>query len=88
MLGIPLKIVTNCSTFKITMKNMSTETAKNKSTKIARWACMLSDFDYITEHRRDTSMSHVDALSRNQICMVTQSSVTLKIIQTQEGMSI
>lgn len=43
---------------------------------------MPSDFDYTVEHV--TSMRHIDAVSKNPICMVTQCSATLKLIQSQE----
>lgn len=43
---------------------------------------MISDFYYIIEHF--TNMRHVDTLIRNAICVVTQDSVTLKIIEAQE----
>ena len=78
VLGIPFKIVTDCNAFAMTMNK------KDICTKIARWALMLSDFDYKIEHRKGTSMRHVDALSRNPICMIIQDSTILKITQAQE----
>lgn len=55
------------------------------STKIARWALMLSDFNYAIEHRHSTSMRLVYVLSRNSICLVIQDSLTPKIIQAEES---
>ncbi|XP_035220759.1 uncharacterized protein LOC118193740, partial [Stegodyphus dumicola] len=66
VLGIPFKIVTDCNAFKQTMSK------KDICTKISRWALMLQDYDYTIEHRSGTRMGHVDALSRNPVCMVIQ----------------
>nr|GBM30711.1 Retrovirus-related Pol polyprotein from transposon 297 [Araneus ventricosus] len=44
VLGIPFKIVTDCIAFKQTMNK------KNISSKIARWALMLEEYDYVIEH--------------------------------------
>lgn len=78
VLGIPFKIVTDCKAFELTMEK------KDICTRIARWAIMLSEFDYEIEHRKGSRMKHVDALSRNAIVMITQDSLTHKIIQAQE----
>lgn len=55
LLGIPFKIVTNSAAFKMIMST-------NKlSTRIARWALYLEDFDYVIEH-------HVDYENKKDIC--------------------
>ncbi|GBN01575.1 hypothetical protein AVEN_72938-1 [Araneus ventricosus] len=35
--------------------------------RVARWALLLEEFDYVIEHRYGTRMTHVDALSRSPI---------------------
>ncbi|GBM11655.1 hypothetical protein AVEN_16962-1 [Araneus ventricosus] len=44
VLGIPFKIVTDCIAFKQTISK------KDTSSKIARWALMLEEYDYVIEH--------------------------------------
>lgn len=46
---------------------------------------MLSNLDYTIKHRNDRSIWHVNTVSRNPICIVTQGSVTLKIAEAQEN---
>ncbi|GBO13085.1 Retrovirus-related Pol polyprotein from transposon 297 [Araneus ventricosus] len=57
---IPFKIVTDCSALKKLCK-------KDLVTRVARWALLLEEFDYVIEHRSGTRMTHVDALSRSPI---------------------
>lgn len=54
----PFKIVTDCDALARTLAN------ENGSSKIARWALMLEQYNYSIQHRPGKSMSHVDALSR------------------------
>ncbi|GBN87706.1 Transposon Ty3-G Gag-Pol polyprotein [Araneus ventricosus] len=61
LLGIPFKIVTDCSAREKTMQK------KDLVTRVARWALLLEEFDYVIEHRSGTRMTHVDALSRSPI---------------------
>ncbi|XP_025997281.2 uncharacterized protein LOC113005666 [Solenopsis invicta] len=65
LLGIHFKIVTDCRAFALTMNK------KDLCVRVARWALLLEEFDYVIEHRPGKSMVHVDALSRNPIpsCM-------------------
>ncbi|GBM54064.1 hypothetical protein AVEN_247679-1 [Araneus ventricosus] len=79
VLGIPFKIVTDCIAFKQTMSK------KDISSKIARWALMLEEYDYVIEHRQGTRMRHVDALSRNPVCMIIQDSLTFQILKAQNS---
>ncbi|GBM92190.1 Transposon Tf2-8 polyprotein [Araneus ventricosus] len=79
VLGIPFKIVTDCIAFKQTMSK------KDISSKIARWALTLKEYDYVIEHRQGTRMRHVDALSRNAVCMIAQDSLTLQILKAQNS---
>ncbi|GBL61482.1 Retrovirus-related Pol polyprotein from transposon 297, partial [Araneus ventricosus] len=61
LLGIPFKIVTDCSALEKTIQK------KDLVTRVARWALLLEEFDYVIEHRSGTRMTHVDALSRSPI---------------------
>ncbi|GBM28379.1 Transposon Tf2-9 polyprotein [Araneus ventricosus] len=79
VLGLHFKIVTDCISFKQTMSK------KDISSKIARWALMLEEYDYVIEHRQGTRMRHVDALSRNPVCMIIQDSLTLQILKAQNS---
>jgi len=57
LLGIPFKIVTDCRAFVATMNK------KELCVRVARWALLLEEFDYI-EHWSGKNMVYVDALSR------------------------
>lgn len=37
---------------------------KDLCVRVARWALLLEEFDYVIEHRAGKQMSHIDALSR------------------------
>lgn len=56
--GIPFKIVTDCNSLTLAMKK------KEINPRIERWVMELQNFDYVTEHRAGTRMTHVDGLSR------------------------
>lgn len=58
LLGITFKIVTDCQAFSLTMKK------KDLCVRVARWALLLEEFDYVIVHRPGRGMMHVDALSR------------------------
>lgn len=58
LLGIPFKIVTDCRAFSLTI---------DLCVRVARWALLLEEFEYVIEHRSNKNMLHVDALSRNPI---------------------
>jgi hypothetical protein len=69
LLGQPFKLVTDCKAFECTLKK------KDLATRVARWALLLEEFEYIVEHRSGNKMRHVDALSRNPITMIANTSV-------------
>ncbi|GFV70460.1 hypothetical protein TNCV_4798791 [Trichonephila clavipes] len=51
-------------------ENISEDYAKKELiTRIARWALQLEKFDYEIEHRAESRMKHVDALSRYPVMM-------------------
>lgn len=80
LLGQPFKIVTDCSAFEMTMKK------KDLATRVARWALLLQEFDYIVEHRAGVRMRHVDALSRAPIMLIESSIVSkLRVAQTADS---
>lgn len=56
-LGRHFKIITDCSAFQRTIGK------KNSVTRIARWALLLEEFDYATEHRSGTQMGLVDVIN-------------------------
>lgn len=66
LLGVSFKIVTDCRAFALTMAK------KDLCTKVARWALLLEEFDYIIEHRPGKNMVHVDALSPSPLpaCLI------------------
>lgn len=80
LLGIPFKIVTDCSAFEMTMRK------KDLITRVARWALKMQEFEYTIEHRAGARMMHVDALSRYPVSVITrdQQSVTMAIQKAQQ----
>lgn len=77
LLGIKFHIITDCSAFQKTMSK------QELSTRIARWALMLEDFDYVIEHRPGTRMKHADALSRYSVMVITTPMVNEQIKRCQ-----
>ena len=73
LLGNKFKIVTDCEAFKKTMEK------KDLTTRVARWALLLEEFDYEIEHRRGERMKHVDALSRYPVVMTIEKAVLRKV---------
>lgn len=61
LLGIAFKIIIDCQAFALTMNK------KNLCVRIARWALLLEEFDYVIVHRPEKNMIHVNALSRNPL---------------------
>ncbi|GBN66281.1 hypothetical protein AVEN_145296-1 [Araneus ventricosus] len=60
---------------------------RDPTPKIARWALLLEKFEYEVIHRSCQQMRHVNALSRNVVCMVihSESEITRKITTVQEA---
>lgn len=77
LLGIKFKILTDCAAFQRTMSK------KELTSRIARWALLLEDYDYIIEHRPGTRMKHVDALSRYPIMTISMHSIPFQIKRQQ-----
>ncbi|GFU90999.1 hypothetical protein TNCV_4923301 [Trichonephila clavipes] len=78
LLGLHFKIVTDCSAFPNTMQK------KKLITRIARWALQLEEFDYEIEHRAESRMKHVDALSRYPVMIVCSDTLTSKLKKAEE----
>ncbi|KAK9692728.1 RNase H-like domain found in reverse transcriptase [Popillia japonica] len=66
LLGHNFKIITDCNAFQKTMHK------KELTTRVARWALLLEEFNYQIEHRSGSRMRHVDALSRYPIMQITE----------------
>ena len=79
LLGIHFRIVTDCAEFEKTMSK------KELATRVARWALLLDEFDYIIERSPGTKMKHVDALSRHPVMMTTAvTNISPQIKKAQE----
>lgn len=76
LMGIRIKIVTDCNAFTMTMKK------KDVPLRVARWAMFLQQFDYQIEHRSGVKMKHVDALSR-VFCLMVEDSLQHRIREAQ-----
>ncbi|CAI6343898.1 unnamed protein product [Macrosiphum euphorbiae] len=80
LLGLKFKIVTDCVAFTKTLEK------RELATRVARWALLITEYDYIIEHRAGSRMPHVDSLSRYPMCMVLHSEflARLKIAQQDD----
>lgn len=81
LFGIKFKIVTDCQAFEMTLRK------KDMSTRVARWALVLQEYDYEVEHRTGSQMRHVDALSRAPYVGVITRELhdRIKAAQEQDG---
>lgn len=77
LLGLRFKIVTDCAAFQRTINK------RELTSRIARWALLLEDYDYSIEHRSGTRMKYVDALSRYPVMTISKHSV-LTQVKTQQ----
>lgn len=59
--GTKFRVITDCSALRMAWSK------RDLSPRIARWWLDLQEYSFDVEHRPGTSMSHVDALSRNPI---------------------
>lgn len=58
LIGIRFLVVTDCQAI------VHLNTQKTTQPQVARWATLLSEFDFDIKHRPGVKMSHIDALSR------------------------
>lgn len=80
LFGLHFKIVTDCAAFTKTIEK------KNLATRVARWALLVSEYDYTIEHRSGSRMPHVDSLSRYPVCMsIQRSEFLLRLVASQQG---
>lgn len=80
LLGMHFKIVTDCAAFTKTLEK------KDLATRVARWALLVSEYDYTIEHRSGSRMPHVDSLSRYPVCMsIQRSEFLLRLVAAQQG---
>ncbi|KAL0828840.1 hypothetical protein ABMA28_003751 [Loxostege sticticalis] len=61
LIGVPFKIVTDCNALKATFQK------RDMLPRVARWWEQMQEFNFVIEYKPGTSMSHVDALSRNPL---------------------
>ena len=64
--GIKFKIITDCDSLTLALKK------NDINPRISRWVLELQNFDYKTEHRSGTRMTHVDGLSHCNFVAVIQ----------------
>lgn len=77
-LGIPFTIVTDCNSLVLTFNK------KDVNPRIARWIWEFQRFQYKVHHRSGSSMGHVDALSRNPVvAMINSSDIGFQLQVTQ-----
>jgi len=79
--GIEFKIVTDCNSLKLALSK------KEINTKILRWSFILQEYTYTLEHRSNTKMRHVDALSRvHNVLVIEENSFerNLSIVQDRD----
>lgn len=77
LLGIQFKIVTDCTALTMTLQK------KDLPPRVARWALLLEEYDYVIEHRPGLRLKHADALSRYPVCFIL-TETTLRIKKAQE----
>lgn len=76
--GIKFKIVTDCNSLALALKK------HDINPRISRWILELQNYDYTTEHRSGTRMSHVDSLSRcNFIAVIDDNSFETNLVIAQ-----
>jgi len=63
LLGLSFKIITDCAAFIRTLKK------KELVTRIAYWALLLGELNFIIEHWANARMLHMDLLSRYPACL-------------------
>lgn len=59
LLGVRFVLVTDCNAVRATL------TKRDLLPRIARWWIAMQEYDFVIQYRSGTTMSHVDALSRN-----------------------
>lgn len=78
--GIHFTIVTDCNSVKMTLSK------KDIVPRIMRWTMFLQDYDYVMEHRSNTRMRHVDALSRMHNILVLEGNTFEHALALKQGL--
>lgn len=78
LLGLKFKIVTDCAAFTKTLEK------RELATRVARWALLITEYDYVIEHRACSRMPHVDSLSRHPMCMALHSEFLARLKVAQQ----
>lgn len=78
LLGLRFKIVTDCAAFTKTLEK------KELATRVARWALLISEYDYVIEHRAGSRILHVDSLNRYPACMVIHGDFLARLMLAQK----
>lgn len=52
---------------------------------MARWALLITEYDYVIEHRAGSRMPHVDSLSRYPVCMAIHSEFLARLRVAQQA---
>lgn len=59
------------------------------ATRVARLALLITEYDYVIEHRAKSRMAHVDSLSRYPMCMAIHSEFLTRLrVAQQEDLHI
>lgn len=77
--GFKFKIVTDCNSFRLTL-------AKKDIPRIMRWCLVLQNYDYSIEHRSNTRMKHVDALSRVQSVLILEGNTLEQTLAVKQNL--
>lgn len=75
VLGKSIKIVTDCSAVRYTLHK------KDLIPRIARWWLTIQEYDIQIEYRPGDRMKHVDALSRNPLCVPVNKDDNFNLLQ-------
>jgi hypothetical protein len=76
--GIRFTIVTDCNSLALTFNK------KDVNSRIARWVWEFQRFNCVAKYRKGTAMGHADALSRNPIvAMINSSDISFQLQATQ-----
>lgn len=78
LFGLHFKIVTDCAAVTKTLEKIKL------ATRVARWALLITEYDYVIEHRTGSRMPHVDSLSRYSVCMTIRSEFLTRLIVSQK----
>lgn len=76
LLGIPFTIVTDCNSLRATFEK------RDVLPRVARWWSVMQEYDFNVVYKPGSTMSHVDALSRNPADVQTPSTFEVRNIDS------